>query len=71
MIVSILFDAYIMCYLYMVPYQILGSNHLWCLGFDFDPAGDTFIEEPVARDYGQGPVDQVIEPEDGVPVQGG
>ena len=49
----------------------LDLTHLWCFGFDLDPTGDTFIEAPVAGDYEWGPVDQVVEPEDGAPTQGG
>ena len=32
--------------------------------------GDAIIKAPVAGDYGWGPVDQVVEPEDEVPAQG-
>ena len=48
----------------------LDLTHLWCLGYNFDPTGDVIHEAPVAGDYGWGPVDQVVEPEDGVPAQG-
>ena len=68
MIVYILFDAYIMCYLYMVLARSLDMTHLWCLGLDLDPAGDAFVEAPVTGNYGWGPVEQVVEPEDGVPT---
>ena len=46
----------------------LDLTHLWCLGFDLDPTGDTIFEALVADDYGWGPVDQVVEPKDGVPA---
>ena len=49
----------------------LDLTHLWCLGFDFDPTSDVFIKAPIAGDFEWGPVDQVVEPEDGVPAQGG
>ncbi|XXG76968.1 hypothetical protein AAC387_Pa08g1219 [Persea americana] len=45
-------------------------THLWCLVLDLDPAGDAIHEAPVAGDYGWGPADQVIEPEDGVHAPG-
>ena len=48
----------------------LDLTYLWCLGLDLNPVGDAFIEAPIAGDYGWGPVDQVVEPEDGVPTQG-
>ena len=44
-------------------------THLWCLGFDINPLGDAIIEAIVAGSYDLGPVDQVVEPEDGVPAQ--
>ena len=59
-----------MCYLYMVPCQIPGSDLSLVLSFDFDLTGDAIIEAPVAGDYGWGPVDQVVKPKDGVPAHG-
>ncbi|XXG85836.1 hypothetical protein AAC387_Pa11g0852 [Persea americana] len=37
---------------------------------DHDPTNDAFYEAPVVGDYGWGPADQVVEPEDGAPAQG-
>ena len=48
----------------------LDLTHLWCLGIDLDPAADVIHQAPVASDYGWGPADQVIEPEDGVHAPG-
>ena len=41
------------------------------LGIDLDPEDDTIVKAPVAGDCGWGPTDQVVEPEVGVPRQGG
>ena len=46
----------------------LDLTHLWYLSFNLDPAGNTFVEAPVAGNFGWGLVDQVVEPEDGVPT---
>ncbi|KAJ8620061.1 hypothetical protein MRB53_028590 [Persea americana] len=35
-----------------------------------DPADDAIYETPVVGDYGWGPADQVVEPEDGALAQG-
>ena len=48
----------------------LDLTHLWCLGPDHNPADDTFYEAPVVGDYGWGPADQEVEPEDGAPSKG-
>ena len=48
----------------------LDLTHLWCLGPDHDPASDAIYEAPLVGDYGWGPADQVVEPEDGEPAQG-
>ena len=50
--------------------RLLDLTHLWCLGIDLDPAGDAYHEALVAGDYGWGPADQVVEPDDGAPVHG-
>ena len=49
--------------------RFMDLTHLWCLGFDINPLGDAIIEAIVAGSYDLGPVDQVVEPEDGVPAQ--
>ena len=49
----------------------LDLTHLWCLGLNYDPVGDAYIEVPIAGDFEWRPVDQVVEPKDGVPAQGG
>ena len=46
----------------------LDLTHLWCLGPDYDPAGDAIIEAPVVGDCEWGPVDQVVEPKDREPT---
>ncbi|XXG59633.1 hypothetical protein AAC387_Pa04g1683 [Persea americana] len=48
----------------------LDLTHLWCLGPDHDSVDDAFYEAPVVGDYGWGPADQVVEPEDIAPAQG-
>lgn len=45
-------------------------THFLCLGHDLDPAGDAYHEAPVVGEYGWGPVDQVVEPDDGVHALG-
>ncbi|XXG76378.1 hypothetical protein AAC387_Pa08g0742 [Persea americana] len=51
--------------------QIFRSDPSLVLGPDYDPAGDAIHETPVVGDYGWGPVDQGVEPEDGEPAQEG
>ena len=58
----------VICIWYIV--RSLDLTHLWCLGFDLNPVGDTIYEAPVAGDYGWGPDDQVIESEDRAPAPG-
>ena len=48
----------------------LDLTHFWCLGPDHDPVDDALYEVPVVGDYWWGPADQVVEPEDGAPIQG-
>ena len=62
------FVVYIWCYLIWCLARSLDLTHLWCLGPDLDPAGDAIYEAPVVGDYGWGPADQVVEPEDGEPA---
>lgn len=41
---------------------------IWCLGFIVDliaPEGEAFLEAPLAKDFGCGPYDNVMFPEDG------
>ena len=60
--------SYVTCILCLV--RSLDLTHLWCLGIDPHTEDDTIVEAPVARDYGWGPADQVVELEDRVPAQG-
>ena len=48
------------------------THYIWCLGIDTDPIpeGDVLLEAPIAEEYGWGPIDPKIAPEDGEPVLG-
>ena len=48
----------------------LDLTHFWCFSLDLNPADDAYHEVLVVGEYGWGPVDQVVEPEDGAPAQG-
>ena len=62
------FVAYILCIWCLA--RSFDLTHLWCLGLDLNPVGDVYHEVPVVDEYGWGPVDLVVEPEDGAPAQG-
>ena len=70
MIVSSSFDAYILYYLYTVPYQVLWSDPSLVLRYWPNPEGDAIVDAPLVAKYGWGAADQEVELEDGVLAQG-
>ncbi|XXG82482.1 hypothetical protein AAC387_Pa10g0418 [Persea americana] len=53
------------------PVNIPGCDVDWTNCPNYYPAGDAIHEAPVVGDYGWGPADQGVKPEDGEPAQEG
>ena len=68
-LLSLLYTSCVICIWCLA--RSLNLTHLWCLGLDYDPEGEAIHEAPVVGDYGWGPANQVVEPEDREPAQEG